>query len=279
MRIGARLTDTARGTPTFTSSNNNHNTMRTSIDKPTIDHPLEAVHSLSGLELVKAKDAIEQFIYSCSHTLRSPLKSIAGLVNILRSEQGNPDVDPAIFLSSIEKTVVKMESVLNELEQFLSNSRQSLNMHAVDVKSILDDVLQENGEAIASAGIRVTTRVRQPVALYTDGGRLRVMLSHLISNAIQFRDATKADTEIHVSVKVMASVCLVRIRDNGIGMHEDVLPHIYELFYRGSMQSAGAGVGLYVVKEILNKIGGMITVRSTPGVGSAFLISVPNLVP
>ncbi|MBL0745822.1 sensor histidine kinase [Chryseolinea lacunae] len=253
--------------------------MSTSTDKPTVDHALQSVHTLSGLELVKAKDAIEQFIYSCSHTLRSPLKSIAGLVNILKSEQGNPEIDPAIFLSSIEKTVSKMESVLNELEQFLTNSRQSLTMHAVDAKTILDDVLHECRDAIQTANVRVTTSIKQPVALCTDGNRLHVMLAHVISNAIQFRDTAKARAEIHVNIKVMASVCLIRVRDNGVGMTDAVLPHIYELFYRGSVQSAGAGVGLYVVKEILNKIGGIITVRSEVGVGSAFLISVPNLVP
>src|SRR5689334_3037140 len=97
--------------------------------------------SVTGLELVKAKGAIEQFIYSCSHTLRAPLKSIAGLVYLLKNSETHQEIDPKFFLQSIEKTVEKMESVLNELEQFLSNSRQLVTTQSVDAKSVVQEVI------------------------------------------------------------------------------------------------------------------------------------------
>ncbi|WP_160143646.1 sensor histidine kinase [Chryseolinea soli] len=239
----------------------------------------ENVTSLAGLELVKAKGEIEQFIYSCSHTLRAPLKSIAGLVHLLKSSEGNPEIDPRFFLESIEKTCSKMELLLDDFEQFLANSRQRVATHPVDVREILEEVLQDFQVVIEEEHIQVSMNCDQTVPFYTDKNRFRVVLSHLISNAIQFRNNEREKMEVRIHVKVFPSFCTVQVRDNGVGIEDQVRSHIFDLFYRGSMQSTGSGVGLYIVKEVLNKMKGSITVRSTETKGSTFLISIPNLMP
>lgn len=235
------------------------------------------IASVASLELTKAKGAIEQFIYSCSHTLRGPLKSIAGLVNLLKNTDINSEIDSQLFLQSIEKTVEKMEVVLNELEQFLSNSKQGLIHRPVALKSLIRKVVDEIRIQAIKDPISISINIQQNIPFNTDEGRLQVILTHLISNAVQFRDPSKSTMRVSIKVNVTTTLCILQVRDNGIGMNDEVCPQIFGLFYRGSERSVGSGVGLYIVHEIVNKMNGSIVVRSVPGKGSEFEIMLPNL--
>lgn len=235
------------------------------------------INSVAELELVKAKSAIEQFIYSCSHTMRGPLKSITGLVYLLMNTEESAEFNPKHYLQSIEKTVSKMETVLNDLEQFLTNSKQDMVTHPIDAKEFVTEVLQEFQGALEEKKIKTVIASNQLESLYTDHNRFRIVLNHLISNAIAYQDYQKEEREIRISIRVNSSMCNLQVRDNGIGMLDNVRSNIFQLFYRGSERSSGTGVGLYITKEILNKMGGSITVRSKPGKGSIFSFSIPNL--
>ena len=237
------------------------------------------INSVAGVELVKAKGAIEQFIYSCSHTLRGPLKSITGLINIIKQGKGNPELDSEFLITSIENSVKKMELVLHDLEQFLTNSKQIVTSQAVDLRTTVDGVLKTFKQQTKKDSIKINLRIQQLSGLQTDRNRLEVIFSHLILNAIQYHDETKAASQISIHVKVSPKVCFIQIDDNGIGIKEDVLPHIFELFYRGSEKSTGSGVGLYIVKEILSKMGGVIRIRSKYRFGTTVFLAIPNLLP
>lgn len=242
-------------------------------------HPadtFQSVNTITSLELVKAKNAIDQFLYSCSHTLRAPLKSIAGLVNLLKNAKDNPDISPELFLNSIEQTVNKMETVLNELEKFLSNSRQHIETEAIDIHTLLERALTETGFD-SSNPIKVNVKVSQTAPFYNDNNRVATILSQLISNAFQFRDTLKQKQEILINVSIDETACLIEVLDNGIGIKTAVLPYIFQLFYRGTELSTGSGVGLYIVREVVNKLNGTINVTSTDTVGSSFKVTLPNL--
>lgn len=237
---------------------------------------LESVTTITSLELVKAKNAIDQFLYSCSHTLRAPLKSIAGLVNLLKNAKDNPDISPELFLNSIEQTVNKMETVLNELEKFLSNSRQHIETEAIDLHALVEKALLETGYE-SDASTKVEVKINQTAPFYNDNNRVATILSQLISNAFQFRDPLKHKHAILIEVHLDETACTLEVSDNGIGIKAPVLPYIFQLFYRGTELSKGSGVGLYIVREVVNKLSGTITVTSTDTVGSSFKVILPNL--
>ncbi len=239
--------------------------------------PALGIGSVASLKLSKAKCAIDQFIYSCSHTLRAPLKSISGLVNLLKNVERNSEMDSRLVLQSIEKTVEKMEVVLNELERFLSNSKQGLALQSVALRPLIRNVVTEIQTPAMKDLVSISIRVNQNVPFNTDECRLRVILTHLISNAVQFRDLSKSNMRVSVQAELSESRCILQVRDNGIGISSEVRPHIFELFYRGSERSTGSGVGLYIIHEIVNKMNGSILVRSVPGKGSVFQITLPNL--
>jgi len=236
-----------------------------------------ATHSVAQLELVKAKNAIEQFIYSCSHTMRSPLKSISGLVFLLRNNEGIPKINSGYYLQLIENSVIKLESVLNDLEQFLRNSSENIATSPIDFNEFIGEVLSDFNDTIKQNEIHTEIVIKQSCPLFTDRSALRTIISHLISNAIVYQIQGGEEKQIRLTIKVTSTSCMIHVQDNGIGILEENLSRIFHLFYRGSEKSGGAGVGLYIASELLNKMDGTISVRSKPGKGSCFSILFPNL--
>lgn len=227
-------------------------------------------------ELLKANLVIGQFITSCSHSMRGPLKSIAGLVNLLGNYKNLSESDVKTFLDLIGNTAIKMEQMLDGLEHFLENSKRELAYQPVDCKKIIDHVLKKYGQELLLAKIKVNVAVRQQSTVFSDGPRLRLVFSHLIQNAIQFRDIDKQDNRIDISVKMINGRYVMVVSDNGIGIAEDNHQKIFQLFFRASNKSVGSGIGLYVVNEVVKKMKGTIEVDSIPGRGSSFTIHLKN---
>jgi len=261
-------------------SHQNNTTMRdqTKIESEAVAQ--ENITSLAGLELVKAKGEIEQFIYSCSHTLRAPLKSIAGLVHLLKNSTTNPEIDPKFFLESIEKTCTKMELLLDDFEQFLSNSRQRVVAHSVDVREIAEEVLQDFQAVVEAEHIQISMTCDQSAPFYTDKNRFRVILTHLISNAIHFRNNEREKMEVRIQVKVFPSFCTVQVRDNGVGFDMQYANKLFGVFQRlhRADQFEGTGVGLAVVHRIVHRHGGRVWADGEVNQGATFYFTVEGKV-
>jgi signal transduction histidine kinase len=226
-------------------------------------------------ELAKAKNVIDKFLYGCSHTMRGPLKSISGLIKLLQNQEASED--PHKHLELIQKTVNKMETILNDLEQFLVNSRRDLVIEPVSMSKTIDVILARYTKDSERLRIRFSKNIVQAVPLFTDLERLNLILVQLVSNALVFSDPGKTDKYIDIFVRVDENGCHIKILDNGMGMSSEIQKNIFQLFFRGTQQSQGAGIGLYVVNEVLRKMGGSITVNSEEGCGSSFFVWIPNL--
>ena len=226
-------------------------------------------------ELAKAKNVIDKFLYGCSHTMRGPLKSISGLIKLLQNQEASED--PHKHLELIQKTVNKMETILNDLEQFLVNSRRDLVIEPVSMSKTIDAILARYTKDSERLRIRFSKNIVQAVPLFTDLERLNLILVQLVSNALVFSDPGKTDKYIDIFVRVDENGCHIKILDNGMGMSSEIQKNIFQLFFRGTQQSQGAGIGLYVVNEVLRKMGGSITVNSEEGCGSSFFVWIPNL--
>lgn len=232
--------------------------------------------NLDAGELEKSKQVIGQFITSCSHTMRGPLKSISGLVTLLQSRRDFPPNDAEMFLNLINATIDKMEHTLDELEHFLENSKREVKLQRIDCHELLKNLIHQFSEEIESKHLKIKIGVEQTIPLYSDLSRLRIILENIFSNAIQFRDVNKVDQEITISINVTSEVCKIFVLDNGIGIDPGNHSKIFQLFYRATERSEGTGVGLYVVKEAIEKMGGEISVDSMTGKGSNFMITLPN---
>jgi signal transduction histidine kinase len=115
----------------------------------------------------------------------------------------------------------------------------------------------------------------QPV-IVTDPLRLRIILTNLITNAYKYQDSHKEKSTIEVSCAKENQSVNISVRDNGIGIPEDLKDKIFDMFFRGTEKSVGTGLGLYVVKDIVGKLNGSIVVKTRLGQGSEFVVTLPE---
>lgn len=227
-------------------------------------------------QLVKINKELDSFVYSVSHDLRSPLSSILGLVNVAKLEGfKNPEMLKTYF-EMIERSVTKLDDIIKEILDYSRNARGELNIELVDLEVMIQNAFDQMQYLPAFHGTLKQVTVQNHSALYTDVYRLSVILINLISNALKYGDDGKGQKFIHVSATITPAHCVLRVADNGIGIHSDYIDNVFNMFYRATDRSQGAGLGLYIVKEMVEKLAGTISINSAPGQGTTITISIPN---
>lgn len=225
-------------------------------------------------DLQKANDELNRFIYSLSHDLRSPLMSILGVIKLANLEQSV--TDPNGYMGIIEQSVNKLDGFILKVIEYYQNSRAEALPESISFKGLIDEMLE--GFKPQNTQIIYDTHVEQDVVFKGDSFRISVILNNLISNAVKYQRTEEMEPKINIAVKVNANKALISISDNGIGILHEHLDQIFKLFFRAkNTKRTGTGIGLYIVKEALNKIGGAIAVRSKVGEGTQFDITIPNV--
>jgi signal transduction histidine kinase len=169
-----------------------------------------------------------------------------------------------------------VKRMVDDLEQSLESSQKNAPDQQVDLAELIGKVLADYSEKIREQNIAVTIKVEQHVKLYMNESRFRVALAHVIDNAIQFSDDGKKKKFIEVLGNVNFTSCSVNVIDNGIGMERVTESKVFDLFYRGTEKSKGLGIGLHVVREVLEQMGGSVSVHSVYKAGSKFFLWLPN---
>jgi signal transduction histidine kinase len=226
-------------------------------------------------DLQRANDLISQFITSCSHSMRGPLKSIVGVVHLLRNTEANPP--SGMLLDMIGKNTDKMENMLDEMEHFLENAKREIQTETINSLEALESILEQQSETANAAGVVCTTSIQYDAPCYADRSRISMILSNLVQNSINFRDESKDAPAINVKIHSDTRYTILSITDNGIGIEEEFHSQIFQLFFRASAKSNGAGIGLYVVSQAVEKMKGTIRLQSSAGVGSTFIVTIPNI--
>ena len=150
------------------------------------------------MELDKANQVINQFIRSCSHSMRGPLKSIRGLVNILKNRHADSELNPVLVMKLIDESTDKMETMLEELEQFMLNSSREVNNKSIVVQDVIGEVLTSYHKEIEGKAINISIKVDQSNPFCSDPGRIRMILGHLVMNAITFQNSDNPHKEITI---------------------------------------------------------------------------------
>lgn len=232
----------------------------------------EEVHG-KNIHLQKTNAELDRFLYSTSHDLRSPLSSIKGLVNIARLETKDEKLNN--YFSMMIDRVDKLDFFIKDIIDYSKNARTEVRTEPVDFGTLVAEVTDnlkyiEGAESIV---FQSNVTVKHPVN--ADKSRLSVVLNNLMANAIKYHDPQKKEQWIDVSVTNSNGTIKLRVSDNGMGIEPEHHSKIFDMFYRGTYHSKGSGLGLYIVKETVNKMEGTISVESTPGKGSSFLITLP----
>lgn len=221
-------------------------------------------------QLTKVNQELDRFVYSVSHDLRSPLSSIMGVINLTKYARTKEELVELVQL--IEGRVKAQEKFINEIISYSRNSRTRVERVRVSLTEVVNEVLESLRYLPGVEGITFRIEDNDKLQLLVDRTRLKIILLNLISNAIKYQDAAKPDKSIVVSLKEEKRYIAIHVKDNGVGIAEEHLHKIFDMFYRASETSTGSGLGLYIAQEAVDKLGGTLSVKSKPGEGTTFIV-------
>ena len=226
--------------------------------------------------LQKTNRELDMLVYSASHDLRAPLTSLEGLVSLSRDEA---DVaERASYHELMLGRIKHLDSFIQDIVDYARNNRQTVVSKEISMNDLVDQTLMNYSFLEQFSKIHQQIEIAQPTAFCSDPTRLSVILKNLISNAIRYYDPTKAKPLVKITVCTSPSHLHLTVADNGLGIPEDQLSKIFDMFYRASDQARGSGLGLFIVQETVNRLGGEIRVQSVEGEGTAFELTIPNLI-
>jgi PAS domain S-box-containing protein len=225
-------------------------------------------------ELIRINSELDRFVYSASHDLRAPLMSVKGLVNLLRHD--NDAESTRKYLDLIEQSINRLDNFISDIIHHSRNSRMELLVKEINFDHLLSESIGSLKYMEGAEEVESIRDIQMSVPFYSDYSRLLIIFNNIIANAVRYRDTWKKNSFIKIEVRTDAEKAFLRFTDNGIGIAEEYLGNVFKMFFRASPESKGSGLGLYIVKSVVEKLGGQITVRSQLGSGTSFEITLPN---
>lgn len=213
------------------------------------------------------------FMYKTSHKLRGPVATLAGLSELARMEVKDPAASR--YLQLLDERIRHLDFTLDEIIAITKIKQESLQINSIDFEALVQEVLQELNELISQHQIRIFQDIRPDISFSGDCRLLRSVLYYLCDNACRFRQ--NEQPAIWISIHPATLGVVLQVRDNGPGIEQSIRSRIYEMYYRGNEKSQGSGLGLYIVKSIVERLEGQLQLESSEdGGGSIFRVFLPQ---
>lgn len=226
-------------------------------------------------ELQKANDELDRFVYSASHDMRAPLSTLLGLIEVIKLNE-----DPANYPRYFDMMTTRihdMEGFITEVTDYSRNTRLAVNMKPVNLFSLVSKLKESFYTLAEQAEVNIIIEIEEDLEVTSDETRLKVVLNNLMANAIKYNNS-EGDRFVKVTAAKLEDKCTIKIEDNGRGIAREFQSKIFDMFFRASDDSSGSGLGLYIVKETLDKLKGEIEFESELRKGTTFTLSLPSAV-
>jgi signal transduction histidine kinase len=242
----------------------------------------EGVGYFSPDELHRVNKIRRDFIANVSHELKTPATSLRLLAESLEETIDEDPIQARLFATQLKRETERLSQLISDLLDLarLESEERVENPVPVDVRGVLMIVLAHTRRVAKKKNITLQWKRFGKAAHYTvrgDETQLTSMFSNLVDNAVKY---TPPGGRVEVTGGFEGSEVAIRISDTGIGIPEAKLSRIFERFYRvdraRSKETGGTGLGLSIVKHVAENHGGRVTVESTPGEGSTFIVCLPR---
>jgi len=252
---------------------NNLTRLPSAIDQALKSRKVESEKRKANAELEIINKELNTFIYKAAHDLRGPLCSIMGLINVAsqKDEQNNL----ASYILKISESTHKLDSVLLSLMEVMSIKNVTPVISEINFKALINGIVERVLFLEPNINVDFQVNTENVNGFFSDETILTTTLFNVIENAAKFRDKRKLNPYVNVRLTQLESELRIDVEDNGIGMEKSVQDNIFDMYYRGTQYSAGSGLGLYIAKSGVKKLGGAINVKSDLSIGSTFNIVLP----
>lgn len=230
---------------------------------------------LRNEKLKRSNIQLDSFVYRVSHDLRAPLMSIMGIINVVKTEKDPTKVKG--YMKYQEQSVKKLDNLIQDVLDISRNAKLNVVIEPILLKEFIDSCIASFSYLEEFSKVKITIDFPDTLILYSDSRRLKFIFNNLISNALRYHDANKevsnliicSDSNIDEQISILFD-------DNGIGIKEEHLGKVFDMFYRGTDVKSGSGLGLFIVKDSIEKLGGLITLDSIYGKGARIHLVIPN---
>ncbi len=224
-------------------------------------------------ELVETNQELDTFFYKASHDLKGPLASVMGIVNLARLENRDEVIEN--YFAMIESSVKRLDRTLLDLIELARTRKGTSKLSIINLKDLVDGILNSLNHLPQFDKINFEIKIDKEVEITADKVLILSVFQNLIHNAINY--CNPLSPWIRIKVEEKDNQIELEVADNGHGIADSVKSKVFEMFYRGHPDSNGSGLGLFIVKNALEKMNGQITFESEQGKGTTFYVTIPNV--
>jgi len=225
-------------------------------------------------ELKKINAELDQFVYSAAHDLRAPIANVKGLIQLIKTEKLEPQALEYVNLQ--EKSLEKLDDFINNIVNFSRNARLELSVSEIDLEELIQESINHHRYSPNANRLKASIRTDNCKTVVSDVNRLNVIVNNLVSNSIRYMDLNKDENYLDVDISCTGDSVKFVFKDNGVGIRTEDQDKIFDLFYRAHQNSKGTGIGLYLVRETVKKLGGDIFVKSVESKSTEFEFFIKN---
>ena len=227
-------------------------------------------------ELEKVNHELDQFVYSASHNLRAPLLSVKGLLNLIEQDEMEAPTRKR-FIQEIYNSIQRLDATIKDIIEYSKNARLELMPSLIDLEQVIRNT-HEDLKFYEGTTVSLELIIKQTAPFFSDERRLKSIVHNIMSNSVKYSDNQKEASWLKVEIENTESGCMLSFTDNGKGIQQEYQSRVFDMFYRATSEKSGSGLGLYIVKEMTERIGGTIELQSEPGVGTTLRLKLPSLV-
>ncbi|GCC53450.1 hypothetical protein SanaruYs_36940 [Chryseotalea sanaruensis] len=228
------------------------------------------------IELQKLKAELDNFLYRASHDIRAPLTTILGLTNLIKSDKTGSIQELLEYAKLVENRVSHLDQVLKDLSDISYNNVYAIKVHEIQLHKLIERILEPLKEEFPR--IKVIHDNIGNNLLYSDMARLKVVLSNVLLNGFKFHSPNSTEPLLKITYSINDASAIITIEDNGIGIDQNYLNNVFDVFFRINADGTGSGLGLFVTKSMVDRLGGHISIKSNSALGTRVIISIPNCI-
>ncbi|MEM8565545.1 MAG: ATP-binding protein [Bacteroidota bacterium] len=223
--------------------------------------------------LTKVNKELDSFVYSASHDLKAPLASVLGLISLLRKEKDQ--VGREQYYGMMEKSIMRLDRFIKDIIDYSRNARVDIETEEIDIGQLINNSFDDLKYIEGAEEIKKKINISKNLKVTTDPARLRVVVRNILSNAIKYGHKNGEEKQIDIEAIVENGSLTLSITDSGPGIPMGQEEKIFDMFYRLHENKSGTGLGLYIVKETVEKLKGTIGVVQKEGRGACFELTIP----
>lgn len=230
-----------------------------------------AEQTKSNEELKRLNNELDRYSYTITHDLKGPIHSMLRLVQLPVIDKNNYNQ----YLDSMRESLQNIWGLIQDVSEQTRNRNFEVSKEVFNMSETVEIIWELVRYAPEAQGINLITDIPKDLKIETDKRRMIGILNNLITNSIRYQDKSRNKRFIQVSAHVSNHWLHLCVEDNGMGIAPEHQQKVFEMFYRGSEMNGGSGLGLFTVKESIDKLMGHIELESQFGKGTTFNIRIP----